>query len=81
MSTELRDVPECHGKFTLQQTRFFGGINRGTCLQVTQPDDNELPWGGNTPLGSIQLTKDQARLLAGELMRFVSGIEVEKEQS
>jgi hypothetical protein len=71
MSTQLRNVPECHGKFELNQTRFFGGINRGTCLQVTQPNDT---W----KCDAIQLTKDQARLLAVELILFAEGREVEE---
>ena len=36
MSTELRNVPDCEAQNELTQTRFWGGKDRMTCIQVTQ---------------------------------------------
>ena len=66
MSTELRNVPDCQAQNELTQTRFWGGKNRMTCLQVTDRKGNYL-----------QLDKFQARALAVELMLFAEGREVE----
>ena len=68
MSTELRNVPNCNAQYELTQTRFWGGENRQTCLQVT-----------NRKGEFLQLDKFQARSLAVELMLFAEGVEVEKE--
>ena len=67
MSTELRNVPDCQAQNELRQTRFWGGKNRMTCLQVTDRKGNYL-----------QLDKFQARALAVELMLFAEGREVEE---
>ena len=67
MSTELRNVPGCEAQNELRQTRFWGGKNRLTCLQVTNRNGNYL-----------QLDKFQARALATELMLFAEGREVEE---
>ena len=68
MSTELRNVPDCVAQNELRQTRFWGGNNRQTCLQVTDRKGNFL-----------QLDKFQARALAVELLLFAEGVEVEEE--
>ena len=68
MSTELRNVPDCVAQYELRQTRFWGGKNRMTCLQVTDRKGNFL-----------QLTKHQARQLAVEMLLFAEGVEVEEE--
>ena len=68
MSTELRNVPDCVAQNELRQTRFWGGKNRMTCLQVTDRKGNFL-----------QLTKHQARQLAVEMLLFAEGVEVEEE--
>jgi hypothetical protein len=75
MSTQLRNVPDCHDKFELQQTRFYGGINRGVCLELTQfvPNVQDDRAGVNI----VQFTKDQARSFAVELLLFAEGREVE----
>ena len=65
MSTELRNVPDCVAQNELTQTRFWGGENRQTCLQVTDRKGNFL-----------QLDKFQARALAVELMLFAEDREV-----
>ena len=67
MSTELRNVPGCQAQNELRQTRFWGGKNRMTCLQVT-----------NRRGEFLQLDKFQARALAVELMLFAEGREVEE---
>ena len=67
MSTELRNVPDCCAQNELRQTRFWGGKNRMTCLQVT-----------NRKGEFLQLDKFQARALAVELMLFAEGREVEE---
>ena len=68
MSTELRNVPDCRAQNELTQTRFWGGENRMTCVQVTDRKGNYL-----------QLDKFQARALAVELLLFAEGVEVEKD--
>ncbi len=71
MSTELRNVPGTGtAQNELRQTRFWGGKNRMTCLQVTDRNGNYL-----------QLDKFQARALAVELMLFAEGREVEESES
>ena len=70
MSTELRNVPGCQAQNELTQTRFWGGKNRMTCLQVTNRKGDYL-----------QLDKFQARALAVELMLFAEGREVEESES
>ena len=67
MSTELRNVPGCVAQNELRQTRFWGGKNRMTCVQVT-----------NRKGEFLQLDKFQARALAVELMLFAEGREVEE---
>jgi hypothetical protein len=68
MSTELRNVPGTGtAQNELTQTRFWGGKNRMTCLQVTNRNGDYL-----------QLDKFQARALAVELMLFAEGREVEE---
>ena len=67
MSTELRNVPGCVAQNELRQTRFWGGKNRMTCLQVT-----------NRRGEFLQLDKFQARALAVELMLFAEGREDEE---
>ena len=80
MSTDLRNVPDCQAQFELTQTRFWGGKNRLTCLQVTQRDPQYDPNNGGSFFNHIQLTKHQARQLAVELMLFAEGREVEESE-
>jgi len=79
MSTELRNVPDCVAQNELTQTRFWGGKDRMTCIQVTQ----RKPKGPSKDVSdqffnSLQLTKHQARMLATELLLFAEGREVEE---
>ena len=81
MSTQLRNVPNCQAQNELTQTRFWGGKNRMTCLQVTQvkPKSERTAGAGVTVFfNHLSLTKEQARMLSVELMLFAEGREVEE---
>ena len=75
MSTELRNVPDCEAQNKLTQTRFWGGKDRMTCLQVTQvkPKSERTTSGSADFFNHLSLTKHQARMLAVELMLFAEG--------
>ena len=66
MSTELKSHA---AEVTL--TRFFGGSDRGTCVQVTA--------GRGVGGDYVQLTRAQAAALAMDLMDFAAGREQEDE--
>ena len=81
MSTQLRNVPNCRAQNELTQTRFWGGENRMTCLQVTQvkPKSERTAGAGVADFfNHLSLTKEQAKNLAVELMLFAEGREVEE---
>jgi len=88
MSTQLRNVPGMVAQNELTQTRFWGGKDRMTCLQVTQRKPKNvhfLQQEKRTDVASeffnhLQLTKAQARVLAVELMLFAEGREVEESE-
>jgi hypothetical protein len=65
MSTELKSHA---AEVTL--TRFFGGSDRGVCVQVTA--------GRGVGGDYVQLTRAQAAALAMDLMDFAAGREVEE---
>ena len=71
MSTELRNVPTTD----ITQTRFFGGKDRGTCIQITQRKDSVD--NADRFFNKVRLTRDEARLLAQELLMFANQQEVE----
>ena len=79
MSTQLRNVPDCVAQNELTQTRFWGGENRLTCVQVTQRRNKGEGKRGAADefFNSLQLTRHQARQLAVELMLFAEEREVE----
>ena len=84
MSTQLRNVPDCEAQNELTQTRFWGGADRMTCLQVTQvkPKSERTAGAGVTDFfNHLSLTKHQARMLAVELMLFAEGRELEEFES
>ena len=60
-------------------TRFWGGKNKGSCVQVTQPrKDTNLDLNVSDKFfTSLQLTRAQAAALAADLMDFAQGREVE----
>jgi len=79
MSTELRNVPDCVAQNELTQTRFWGGKDRMTCVQITQRKAKGEKAGiAGDFFNHIQLTKHQAKMLAVELMLFAEGREVEE---
>ena len=65
MATNLK----CHAD-RVKLTRFFGGSDRGSCVQVTVDD-------GSDQFSSVQLTRAQAAALAADLMDFATGREEE----
>ena len=78
MSTQLRNVPDCNAQNELTQTRFWGGRDRLTCLQVTprRPKEEGRRGPADEFFNHLSLTKHQARALAVELMLFAEGREV-----
>ena len=78
MSTDLRNVPDCKFQNELTQTRFWGGKDRMTCIQITQRKAKGEFEPASKFFNHIQLTKHQARQLATELMLFAEGREVEE---
>lgn len=71
MSTDLRS----HAK-DVSLTRFFGGKDRGSCVQVTQRTDRRKTQADDF-FDSVQLTRAQAAALAADLMDFAQGREQE----
>jgi hypothetical protein len=69
MATELRDVPGTD----ISQTRFAGGKDRGTCIQITQR--KECVDNADRFFNKVRLTREEARLLAQELILFANGQE------
>jgi len=78
MSTELRNVPDCVAQNELTQTRFWGGKDRMTCIQVTQRKPKSEGPGASQFFNHLSLTRHQARQLATELMLFAEEREVEE---
>lgn len=74
MSTDLKS----HAK-DVTLTRFFGGQDRGVCVQVTTPRAKSLgPLGpADNFFQSLQLTRAQAAALAADLQDFAQGREQE----
>ena len=74
MSTELKSHTQ-----GVSLTRFFGGQQRGTCVQMTMkrndPTENRGP--ADKFFDSMQLTRAQAAALAADLMDFAQGRETE----
>ena len=63
MSTELRVVPNTN----ISQTRFAGGSDKGSMLQLTVINDGSFQ--------NIQLTREECLSLAQELILFAHGRE------
>ena len=69
MATELKSNTQ-----DVSLTRFFGGQDRGTCVQVTTTytaDPRDF-------FKHISLTRDEARTLAADLAAFAAGQEEEE---
>jgi len=71
MSTELKSHAQ-----EVSLTRFFGGEQRGSCVQVTMRK-TELPATADKFFDSLQLTRAQAAALAADLQDFAQGRERE----
>ncbi len=68
MATELKSKAQ-----NVFITRFWGGKNKGSCVQVTQPrkDTNMIELDVTDKFfTSLQLTREQAADLATDLMAF-----------
>ena len=79
MSTDLRNVPNLDSTTELTQTRFWGGQDRKQCVQITQRKARGWtePTTSDGFFNHIDLTREQAKALAVELMLFAEGREVE----
>ena len=75
MSTELKSIlpAPAEENNVIAATRFFGGTNRGTCIQLTQKNNRT----GN--FDNIQLTKAQALNAIERLAQFVNDTAEEAE--
>ena len=69
MSTQLKGTESINGQVMLN--RYFGGNERGSCLQVTPPGGYSTPY--------LSLTKGQALDLAVALVEFANGKREEDE--
>jgi len=74
MSTELR-TNAVLTEAGVSATRFFGGSDRGACVQVTQPIRNRVQ--GELSHSFVQLTRTEALALAHTLMDFAASQEQE----
>ena len=64
MATDLRAILGTE----VTQTRFAGGKERGVCIQLTGIQQNTFQ--------QLQFTREQARMVAQELLLFANGMEV-----
>ena len=64
MATELKSHAQ-----GVSLTRFWGGDNRGSCVQLTQKK-TELPAVADKFFDSLQLTRAQAAAMAADLLDF-----------
>jgi|TARA_R110000744_G_scaffold23838_1_gene60279 hypothetical protein len=80
MSTTLRNVPNLDTTTKLTQNRFWGGVDRKQCVQITQlkPRGFDKANASDGMFNFVELTREQARELAVELMLFAEGREVEE---
>ncbi|MBO02099.1 MAG: hypothetical protein CMG35_05600 [Candidatus Marinimicrobia bacterium] len=73
MATDLKTNSEA---FWL--TRFFGGKDKGSCVQVTMPRENKpARSAADNFFDHISLTREEARELSIELMLFANKREEE----
>ena len=73
MATDLKTNSEA---FWL--TRFFGGKDKGSCVQITTPRENNTPRSvEENYFDHISLTREQAKELSLELMLFANKREEE----
>ena len=78
MSTELPTIERDSLSEEVSLTSFFGGVDRGRCVQLTQSREDEVILNaGIAPravraTGFVQLTQLQAIELIGELIPWLS---------
>jgi hypothetical protein len=70
MATDLKSNTE-----GLLLTRFWGGENRGACVQVTSTNRNVA---SNELFQYVTLSREEARTLANDLLAFANKREVDK---
>ena len=75
MSTDLKSHAQ-----GVSLTRFAGGTERGSCVQVTMRK-RELPATADKFFDTLQLTRAQAAALAADLQDFAQGREQEAHDS
>ena len=75
MSTNSRS----HAK-DVDLTRFWGGEQRGSCVQITTPASKDTKAKGHF-FDTVQLTRAQAAALAADLLDFAQGREVAEYES
>ncbi len=63
----------------VNMTRFWGGNDKGTCVQVSTPRDsvNNPVTTADQFFKSVLLTREQAGQVAADLLAFAEGKEVE----
>lgn len=75
MSTELKS--RNHGKVGL--TRFWGGENRGSCIQITTArDHNEEQGPADKFFNHVTMSRTEAVALAQDLLDFAGDTAVEE---
>ena len=52
-------------------TQFFGGVEKGMCLQVRVKEDAIMPWDEPVTIASAELTREQVVQLAFELENWL----------
>jgi hypothetical protein len=67
MSKNLKQIAEDRGNDPLLPTAFFGGTERGSCIQISQRAD------GDRFFDSVQVTKQQAGELITRLQEWLDG--------
>ena len=78
MSTELRNVPDCHGSYTLNQTRLWGGQQHGLCIAVTQRKERGDHYYGNA---TARFTEWSAAVTRSDFSDFFSTLQLTRKQA
>lgn len=78
MSTELRNVPDCHGSDTLNQTRLWGGEQHGECIAVTQRKEAGDRYYGNA---TARFTEWSAAVVNGDFSHLFNTLQLTRKQA
>jgi len=77
MSTELNPVPANNGNDSVSVTSFFGGSDRGRCLQFTQATRNRKtghPGHEHQQMFEfVQMTEEQVREAMARMQEWLDG--------